>query len=31
MNRLNDQKHEEKHVRSIGLKVVGHNDGKKIK
>ena len=26
MNRLNDQEHEEKHVRSITLKVVGHRD-----
>jgi len=24
---LNDQEHEEKHVRSIALKVVGHRDG----
>jgi len=27
MNRLNDQEHEEKHVRSIALKVFGHKDG----
>jgi len=27
MNRLNDQEYEEKHVRSIALKVVGHRDG----
>ena len=27
MNRLNDQEHEEKHVRGIALKVVGHRDG----
>jgi len=27
MNRLNDQEHEEKHVRSIALRVVGHKDG----
>jgi len=27
MNQLNDQEHEEKHVRSIALKVVGHKDG----
>ena len=27
MNMLNDQEHEEKHVRSIALKVVGHRDG----
>jgi len=28
MNRPNDQEHEEKHVRSIALKAVGHKDGK---
>jgi len=27
MNWLNDQEHEEKHVRSIALRVVGHKDG----
>jgi len=27
MNMLNDQEHEEKHVRSIALKVVGHKGG----
>ena len=27
MNRLNDQEHEEKHVRRISLRVVGHKDG----
>ena len=27
MNRLNDQEHEEKHVRSIALRAVGHRDG----
>ena len=27
MNRLNDQEHEEKHVRSIALKDAGHKDG----
>ena len=27
MNRLNDQEHEEKHVRSIALKVCCHRDG----
>jgi len=27
MNRLNDQEHEDKHVRSIYLKFVGHRDG----
>jgi len=26
MNRLNDQEHEEKHIRSIALKVVGHKN-----
>jgi len=27
MNRLNDQEHEEKHVRSFALKVAGNRDG----
>jgi len=27
MNKLNDQEHEEKHVRSIALKVAGNRDG----
>jgi len=27
MNQLNDQEHEEKHVRNIALRVVGHKDG----
>jgi len=26
MNRLNDQEHDEKHVRNIALRVVGHTD-----
>jgi len=27
MNQLNDQENEEKHVRSIALRVIGHKDG----
>jgi len=30
MNQLNDQEHEEKHVRSISLKVVGHRGGQEL-
>jgi len=31
MNRLNDQEHEEKHMRSIALRVFGHRDGQEVR